>query len=139
MDLRKTYVINASVSKVWEALTTPEIIKQYFFGTTAVSDFKEGSPLIFKGTWEGKDYEDKGTILKVIPEKLFTYTYWSSMTGKPDTPGNYSVYSYELLPLGAKTELTIVQEDKFTSEEARSNAWEHWDIVAEGLKKTIEK
>ena len=26
--------INAPASKVWEALTTPEIIKKYFFGTS---------------------------------------------------------------------------------------------------------
>jgi uncharacterized protein YndB with AHSA1/START domain len=137
--LKKTYEINAPVSKVWEAITTPEIIKQYFFGTDAISDFKEGSPLIYKGEWQGKTYEDKGTILKVIPEKLFTYTYWSSMSGKPDIPENYAVYSYELAEKNGNTELTLVQDDAFKSEESRSKAWEHWDIVMDGLKKVVEK
>ena len=54
--------INATTDKVWEALTTPEIIKKYFFGTDAVSDWKVGSSLIFKGEWEGKKYEDKKKI-----------------------------------------------------------------------------
>jgi uncharacterized protein YndB with AHSA1/START domain len=137
--LRKTYHINAPASKVWEALTTPEIIKQYFFGTNAISDWKEGSPLIYKGEWQGKTYEDKGVILKSVPEKLFTYTYWSSMAGTEDKPENYSEYSYELEEKGGQTELTLVQDDKFKSDESRSKAWEHWDIVLDGLKKVVEQ
>ena len=46
--------INASSHEVWEALTTPEIIKKYFFGTNVTSDWKVGGPIIFKGEWEGK-------------------------------------------------------------------------------------
>jgi uncharacterized protein YndB with AHSA1/START domain len=34
--------INASPQKTWEALTSPEMIKQYFFGTETTSDWKEG-------------------------------------------------------------------------------------------------
>jgi uncharacterized protein YndB with AHSA1/START domain len=52
---RTSTTINASISKVWEALITPSIIKQYFFGTDAISDWKVGSPLIFKGEWQGKN------------------------------------------------------------------------------------
>jgi uncharacterized protein YndB with AHSA1/START domain len=88
--------INASASKVWEALTTPAMIKEYLFGTEAVSDFKVGSSIIYKGVWGGKIYEDKGKILEVVPEKLFVSTYWSSMGGKEDKPENYNKVSYEL-------------------------------------------
>ena len=44
-------VINAPLGAVWDALVTPEAIKQYMFGTTVVSDCKEGSPIRWKGTW----------------------------------------------------------------------------------------
>ena len=50
--------INVPVSKVWDALTNPDQIKKYFFGTNAISDWKVGSPLEFKGEWEGKEYHD---------------------------------------------------------------------------------
>ncbi len=46
--------INASIAKVWDALTNPEVIKQYMFGTEIISDWKEGSPIIWKGEWQGK-------------------------------------------------------------------------------------
>src|SRR5688572_1862425 len=93
---RASVTIDAPVSKVWEALTTPELIKKYFFGTNAISDWKEGSPLIFKGEWEGKSYEDKGVILKSVPNKIFKYNYWSSMSGIEDKPENYVTITYNL-------------------------------------------
>ncbi len=62
---------NVPASKVWDALTNPVMIKQYLFGTEAISDWKVGSTLEFKGVWEGKEYLDKGIILKSKNEKLF--------------------------------------------------------------------
>lgn len=41
--------INADVSRVWEALTTPEIVKKYFFGVDVITDWKVGSPIVYKG------------------------------------------------------------------------------------------
>ena len=45
--------IHASISKVRDALTNPEILKQYFFGTDTITDWKPGSPIKFKGEWQG--------------------------------------------------------------------------------------
>ena len=39
---RASIHIDAPLAKVWEALVTPELITQYLFGTTAVSDWKDG-------------------------------------------------------------------------------------------------
>jgi hypothetical protein len=46
-------VIRAPRAKVWEALTQPEIVRTYFFGTNLVTDWKVGSPLFFRGEWDG--------------------------------------------------------------------------------------
>jgi uncharacterized protein YndB with AHSA1/START domain len=63
--LAKTTVhINAPASKVWEALTTPAIIKLYFFGTDVITDWKVDSSLIFKGVWEGKPMRIKERSLQ---------------------------------------------------------------------------
>src|SRR5216684_1074674 len=93
---KKTISINAPAAKIWEALTKPELIKQYLFGTQVTTDWKVGSPIIYKGEWQGKSYEDKGKILKIEPNKLIVSTYWSSMSGMPDAPENYKTVSYEL-------------------------------------------
>lgn len=57
-------IINASSSRVWEALTDPKLIKQYLFGTEVSTDWKVGSPITYRGVWNGREYEDKGRIIK---------------------------------------------------------------------------
>ena len=129
--------INVPASKVWEALTTPALIKQYFFGTDAVSDWKVGSPLIFKGEWQGKIYEDKGTILESVPNKLFKYSYWSSMSGMEDKPENYVNVTYELTENNNATTLTITQEN-IPDEKTKEHSEQNWRKVLEDLKKLLE-
>ena len=129
--------INATAAKVWEALTTPSIIKQYFFGTDAVSDWKVGSPLIFKGEWQGKKYEDKGTILESVPNKIFKYSYWSSMSGKEDKPENYANVTYRLTENNNATTLTVIQEN-IPDEKTKDHSEQNWKKVLEDLKKLLE-
>src|SRR5437870_6502331 len=71
--------IHAPVSRVWDALVDPEKIKQYMFGTNAVSEWKEGSPIVWKGVWEGKPYEDKGVILRLEARRVLQYSHFSPL------------------------------------------------------------
>ncbi|HET6544721.1 MAG TPA: SRPBCC family protein [Chryseolinea sp.] len=130
--------ISAPASRVWEALTNPELIKKYLFGTQAVSDWKEGSSLEFKGEWEGKKYLDKGIILKSEPEKLFQYTYLSSFSNLPDLPENYSNVTYELFEEDGETTLTVKQEN-VANEAARKHSEKNWEYVLKTLKDLLEK
>lgn len=72
--LKKNIPIQAPVAKVWNALIDPEVIKIYLYGTQTISDWKEGSSILFTGVWEGKAYEDRGTILKLERKKYFVTT-----------------------------------------------------------------
>ncbi|MCW3117893.1 MAG: hypothetical protein JWM28_1975 [Chitinophagaceae bacterium] len=130
--------INAPAVKVWEALTTPSIIKQYFFGTTAISDWKVGSPIIFKGEWEGKTYEDRGSIIEMIPKKLFRYSYWSSMSGMEDKPENYVTITYKLSEKDNRTLLTVTQEN-IPDEKLKEHSEQNWNKVLGDLRQLIEK
>jgi len=46
-------------SKVWKALTSPHLIKRWFFGVDTETDWKVGSLPIHRGEHQGKPYEDK--------------------------------------------------------------------------------
>ena len=137
-SVNQSITINVPSSKVWQALITPNIIKQYFFGVDAVSDWREGSSIIFRGDWEGKPFEDKGKILKIEPEKLLTTTYWSPFSGLPDVPENYQRITYQLSREGSKTVLTITQDD-ILSEESRDQSAKNWGMVLNALKNLLEK
>ena len=132
-----TTTINAPASRVWEALTNPKLIKQYLFGADVISDWKEGSPILYKGIYEGKAYEDKGSVLKVEPEKLLLITHWSPLSGSPDTPENYHKVSYELSAEDGSTRLTITQDNNSSEEEQEQNA-KFWTMVLDGMKKVLE-
>jgi uncharacterized protein YndB with AHSA1/START domain len=132
-----TITIDAPKSKVWEALTQPQLIKQYLFGTEVTTDWQVGSPITYKGTWEGKPYEDKGKVLQIEPGKLLVSTFWSSLSGLPDAPENYKTVRYELSAEGSKTRLTVIQDNNASQEEA-SHSEQNWKMVLDGVKKLLE-
>jgi len=132
-----TTTINAPASRVWNAITDPELIKQYLFGTDVISDWKVGSPILYKGEWQGKTFEDKGKILEIQPEKLFVSTHWSPLSGVPDLPENYHTVTYQLSEKNGKTEVTITQ-DKNSSEEEKEHSEQNWKAILEGLIKLVE-
>lgn len=135
---KSTITINASSSKVWDALTKPELIKKYFFGTDTHTDWKVGSPVRFTGEWEGKKYEDKGIVLTNEPQQLLEYTYWSSLSGKKDSPENYQTVSYQLSGSTDTTTLTITQQG-IASEKEKEHSEKNWSNVLNGLKELLEK
>ena len=130
--------IHGSISNVWEALTNPELIKRYFFGTNTVTDWKAGSPIKFYGEWEGKHYEDKGTILEMETEKLIRYSYWSSMSGIEDKPENYVIVTYRIDGRDDDVNLTVTQEN-IPDEKTKTHSTENWNKVLDGLKKVVEE
>jgi uncharacterized protein YndB with AHSA1/START domain len=130
--------INAPVDKVWDALTNPEMVKQYFFGTNQQSDWKKGSDITWTGEWDGKTYQDKGKIIDVIPNKKLQYTYLSSMSGKEDKPENYATVSIELSGDNNHTELKLEQSGS-DSEQGRDHSAENWKMILGEMKKLVEK
>jgi uncharacterized protein YndB with AHSA1/START domain len=138
LEINKTIEIAVSPILVWRALTDRESIRQYFFGTEAISEWQTGSSLVFKGEWEGKSYEDKGNIHMAIPGKLLVYDYWSEFSGLEDSPENYSMVSYTLDISGKGTMLSLTQKG-FASEEALAHAEGGWALVLQNLKDLLEK
>jgi uncharacterized protein YndB with AHSA1/START domain len=132
-----TITIDAPTSAVWKALTQPELIKQYLFGTTVTTDWQVGSPITYEGIWEGKAYKDKGRILEIEPEKLIVSTFWSALSGLPDVPENYQTIRYELSAQNKHTKLTIIQDNNATQADADHSA-QNWSMVLNGMKQLLE-
>ena len=135
----KTVTIDAPRDQVWNALTDPKMVMQYMHGTNMSTDWKEGSPITWKGEWKGKSYEDKGTVLAFEPKTLLRYTHWSPMGGSEDKPENYHTVTYELSGDDDTTTLTLTQDNNATQEEADTMADNNWGPVLNGLKEMVEK
>jgi uncharacterized protein YndB with AHSA1/START domain len=137
LTAKATVDIHAVPSKVWDALTNPAMIKQYLFGTEAVSTWKVGESIVFKGVWDGKPYEDKGTIKHLEKEKELQYTYWSSFSSIPDIPENYMTIRFLLSEKNDVTTLALTQ-DNCRTEESRAHSEKNWNGVLEAMKKLLE-
>ncbi len=131
-------VVNAPEEEVWEALVDPETISKYMFGTKVTTDWGEGSPITWAGEWEGKKYEDKGTILEVAPPRVIAYSHFSPLSGMPDAPENYHNVRIELEGDGAATTVTLTQDNNDTVE-AQEHSEQNWQTMLDGLKKVVEE
>ncbi len=130
--------IRASAATVWDALTNPEIVQQYLFGTQVSSDWQVGSPITYKGVWKDTPYEDKGTILEIIPNKLLKTTYWSPFSEREDKPENYFIVSYQLDEADGETTLSITTANHPDQADA-DDASKNWAYVLGLMKTLLEK
>ncbi len=135
---RASVTINAPSATVWDALVNPQAIKQYMFGTNVVTDWREGSPILWKGEWQGKPYEDKGVILQFKPRRTIQYTHFSPLSGVPDIPENYHTVTVELSGEGNKTHVSLAQDHNSTEQE-REHSQKNWETMLAALKKFVEQ
>jgi len=129
--------IEAPPKRVWTALTDPDEIEKYMFGSHVITDWKVGSPIVWKGEYEGKKYEDKGKILEFEPERLLRVTHFSPLSGEEDVPANYHTLTYELESSGGKTRVALSQDNNRTVE-AAEHSKANWEKMLSGLKKVVE-
>jgi len=129
--------IDAAPSRVWRALTDPDLIEQYMFGARVVTDWQPGSSIVWKGEYEGKAYEDKGEVLEVVPERRLRMTHFSPLGGEDDVPENYHTLTYELEAENGTTHVSLSQDNN-SSQEAAEHSRENWEKMLSGLKTTVE-
>lgn len=130
--------IHASNDAVWHALTDPGAIEQYMFGTKVDSEWREGSPITWKGEFKGKPYEDRGEILEVRRGKRLAYSHFSPMMGKPDRPENYHKVTIDLAGSGDETRVSLTQDNN-ADEKALAHSEKNWEAMLAGLKKYVEE
>lgn len=135
---KSSVTIRADAAKVWDALTDPKLIKQYLYGTEVISLWKEGSSITYRGIWKGRPYEDKGVIKKIERNGLLVSTYWSALSGLPDSPENYSTVTYALDERDGETTLTVTT-DNIETKEAADHTESNWKSVLDSLKKLLEE
>jgi uncharacterized protein YndB with AHSA1/START domain len=129
--------IDAPARKVWEALTTPDLIKQWFLGVDTETDWAEGSPIVHRGEYQGRSYVDSGTILTFEPPRLLVHTHWSPLSGLPDSAENHQEVSWALTERNGATEVTVT-ETNLPSEEAKATSDQSWKVVLDGLRELLE-
>ncbi len=143
--VKNDIIINASAEEVWDALVNPEKTKQYMFGCEALSDWKRGSKLIWKGQWEGKEMVFvTGKVVDFQPCKYLAYTVFDPNGIIADIPENYLTVTYTLIETNGTTHFAITQGDYHTVAEGERryqeayNKGEGWNPILQQIKKVVE-
>lgn len=128
--------LNASIDQVWEALTTNEHMKSWFF---ELKDFqaKKGFKFEFSAEHKGFKYVHLCQVKEVIPKRKLTYS-WRYKGAQGD-----SLVSIELFIKGKQTRIKLTHSGIETFPPIESYAkknflkgWTH--IIGTGLKKHVE-
>ncbi|GAB3928990.1 SRPBCC family protein [Mucilaginibacter myungsuensis] len=132
-------VLNAPATKIWEALSDINKIKQWYF---QLEEFKAevGFTFEFEGGDETQVYLHRCVITEVIPGKKLAYTW-----AYPEFHKGESEVSFELFPEGDRTlvRITHVGLENFPSHlpsfarESFNGGWNH--ILGISLKDFVEK
>ena len=78
----KTIVIEAAPAEVWQVLTTPAMIRQWMSDEelTVRLEGHAGGAIVIRGLLHGMRFENYATVRAFEPERLFSYSYWSTLS-----------------------------------------------------------
>jgi uncharacterized protein YndB with AHSA1/START domain len=134
---KSSVTIEAPGKDVWKALLDPRAIEQYMFGARVTSSWTVGSPITWSGEWEGKPFEDRGTILEIEPEEMLSYSHVSGSSVRRDGTGIQHKVTIWLTSDGDHTRVDLEQDGNASLEEQdRSEA--NWSTMLAGLKDYVE-
>ena len=116
----------ASPEAVWTALTEPEFVERWQYGSVLVTDWSVGGPIRFTTKWEGQTLEQWGTVLAFQPPTMVRYSLFAPRPDLADVPENYFTMTYELVRDGDVTKWssrTTIREPVMTAWRPRAWRW----------------
>ena len=127
--------IRTTPEKLWQALTTPEFNRQFFFGTTQESEWKKGA------SWrlmipDGR-VADSGEVLEIDPPRRLVLKWRNELMPELRAEG-YSRMTCELEKQGASVKLTIVHEMDKPGSKFIESVSEGWPPILSSLKSLLE-
>ena len=131
--------INSSKEKLWAVLTESEFTKQYMFNCAVESNWEIGSPITWKGNYQGYDAFQKGEILAIKPLELIKYSTFDPNFGLEDISKNYIHVSYLISENGDSIQLTIANETFDGNDERMGHIKQGWEMVLPKIKEVAEQ
>lgn len=132
--------IKAPAAEVWQTLTTPEVMNQWMMPDAKLeilTEWQVGGPIVIRGHMNGKEFENRGTVVQFEPDKALQYTHLSSISRLPDRPESYSLFAFSLKPSGNQTILGLTVRN-FPNESIYKHLAFYWNVTLEIIKRRLE-
>jgi uncharacterized protein YndB with AHSA1/START domain len=131
-----TIYIASTPEKVWQALTSAEFSKKYFFGNSVEADLRVGGAYIVR-TPDGAVHIS-GEVIECDPPKKLTVTFnvnWPELLDKLGP----TLVTYEIEQSGEAVRLTLLQShDRVLSDDILSGGRQGWPAILSSLKSVLE-
>jgi uncharacterized protein YndB with AHSA1/START domain len=126
--------IETTPEKMWEALTSSEFSKRYWFGTELKSDWKVGSSLalVMNGTTT-----DTGEILEADRPRRLSYTFKHVLDDELRNESPSKVV-FTLEPHGKFVKLTLTHEGFAEGSKMLDGISRGWPAILSSLKSLLE-
>ncbi|UFZ08116.1 SRPBCC family protein [Bradyrhizobium ontarionense] len=128
-----TYIATTP-EKLWEALTSNEFAKRYWFGTELHSDWRVGSP--FALVTDGMT-TDVGQILEFDPPRRLSYTFQHILKDEFRNEQPTKVV-FAIEPHGNSVKLTLTHEGFEGAGRLLDAVSNGWPAIMSGLKSLLE-
>ena len=126
--------IETTAERLWEALTSSEFSKRYWFGTELKSDWKVGSPfaLVMNGT-----ITDEGEILEADPPRRLSYSFRHVLNDEMRNEKPTKVV-FSIEPHGKFAKLTLSHEGFAEGSKLLDGISKGWPAIMSSLKSLLE-
>ena len=128
--------INAAPERVWEAITTPEIVSKYFGGAQVEATYQPGTQIRTSSPDGGQPWGDN-TVLEAQPPRRLVHTWRSlydpDMSAEPESRVTWEI---EALP-GGYSKLTLTH-DRLDASPKTAASISGWTYYLSSLKSVLE-
>jgi uncharacterized protein YndB with AHSA1/START domain len=131
-----TIYIASTPEKVWEALTSAEFSRKYFFGNAVEVDLRIGGTYIVR-TPDGSVHIG-GEVIECVSPRRLTITWnvnWPALVEKLGP----TLVTYEIEPTSDAVKLTLTQShDRLIDDDILSGGRDGWPAILSSLKSLLE-
>jgi uncharacterized protein YndB with AHSA1/START domain len=131
-----TIYIASTPQKVWEALTSAEFSRKYFFGFGIETELKTGGSFVVRAP-DGSIHID-GEVIECAPPRRLTVTWNVNWPGLVEKLG-VTLVSYDIESAGDAVRLTMTEaHDRPISDDILSGGRQGWPAILSSLKSLLE-
>jgi len=131
-----TIYIASTPEKVWQALTSAEFSRKYFFGNSVEVELKVGGTYTVR-TPDG-NLHISGEVAECVPYRKLSFTFnvnWPDLLEKLGP----TLVTYEIEPAGNAVRLTMTEShDRILDDDILSGGRQGWPAILSSLKSLLE-
>ncbi|BDZ54641.1 ATPase [Agromyces marinus] len=134
-----TVGIDASAERVWAVITDTEAAREYLFGARFEADWRVGGALRWSGTWQGRPYEDHGTVLEIDPPRRLVHTHFSPRRTSGLEPDDHHTLTWTIEGEADGPSVLSLSQDNNATPESAAHAKRVWDSLVAKVKEIAER